>query len=185
MVILRFMFIVMAIATGFFLFGCSQSHSPDSAPPADQKEGQASAEGSKRAQGPVMWWRDESIVAELELSDDQVRTIDELMAENSGGGDKQRQQERQLTLRYLRTLNQEPYNAALADQLGQKLLEALSSEHRRRIERIRALRDILTHEQWTKMWDVAPRALQIGRFRIALGPKIAVTDDDSPPAQKP
>lgn len=175
----RFMLIVVAITLGFSYLGCSQSHSPEPAPPANEHNGRTVAEESGQAKQHVQWWRDESIAAELELSDDQVRTIDQLMTDSSGDGAQQRLQERQLSLKYLRALAQEPYDPALADRVSERLIEVLSNKHRRRIQNVRALRDILSQEQWTKLWEVAPRVLQIGGFRVLRGPKISVSDSEA------
>jgi hypothetical protein len=128
----------------------------------------------------VQWWRDESLLAKIEPTDDQLQAINDLMAVTVESANQQRQQERQLSLRYLRALSQEPYDPALVDRVSERLIEVLSSEQSRRIENVRALRDILTQEQWTKLWDAAPQVLQIGRFRAMRGPKITVTDDPNP-----
>ena len=186
MVNLRFMLVVMAIALGVGSFGCAQSPSPPPTPSADEPNGQTLAEGSGQARPRVQqWWRNESIAAELELTDDQVQVINDLMTVSSGDANQQLQRERQLTLRYLRALAQEPYDAALADRLSERLIEILANEQRRRIENVRALRDILTQEQWTTLWEVAPRVLQIGRFRALRGPKISVSDADVSPTPAP
>jgi hypothetical protein len=124
------------------------------------------------------WWRDEAVLEALGLTDEQVEAIDTLMAVNTAEGNQTRQRERQLSLRYLRALSQEPYDVELVNQLNGQLTEILSSEHQRRIGSVRALRDILTQDQWTELWQVAPQAVQIGRFRVARGPKITITDED-------
>ncbi len=185
MVNLRFILVVVAITLGFGAFGCAQSPGPEPTPPANEHDGQTLAEETDQAQPPEQWWRDESIAAQLELTDDQVQMISDLMTVGTGDAKQQRQRERQLTLRYLRALNQEPYDPAMADRLSKQLIEVLSSKHRQRIENIRALRDILTHEQWTKLWEIAPRVFQIGRTQILLGPKISVTDSDVSPTPTP
>ena len=185
MVNLRFILIVVAITLGFFSFGCSQSPGPEPAPSANEHNEQTLAEGSGQARPHVQWWRDGSVAAELELTDDQVSAIDDLMTVSSGDANQQRVQERQLSLRYLRALAQEPYDPAMVDRVSERLIEVLSSKHRLRIENVRALRDILTEEQWTKLWEVAPRVLQISGFRVLRGPKISVTDSFPSPTPIP
>ena len=178
----RFIFIVVAIAMGLSFLGCSQSPSPAPVPPADEDNGRTAAAGSDKAMQRVRWWRDGSIVAELGLSDDQVQTIDQLMASNTTESTNQRKRERHLSLRYLRVIAQEPYDAALVDGLTDQLIEVLSNEHHRRIESVRTLRDILTREQFTKLWELAPRALQVGRFMASRGNTISVKGNSEPPA---
>lgn len=182
MAIPRFMFFVVAIVLGFGSLGCSQSPNPEPVPPADEDNVHTAAEGSNKAKQRFRWWRDESIVAELGLSDDQIETINQLMTSKTGDSTKQRQRERQLSLRYLRALNQDPYDAEMVDRLSKQLIEHLSSEHRRRIESVHALRDILTKEQWTRLWELAPRALQVGRFVATRGTGVSVKGDSEPPA---
>lgn len=185
MMIPRFMLILVALALGFSCLGCSQSHNPASAPPADEGNDQPVAEASSQIRKTISWWQDDSIVTKLELSDDQARAVDQLMTEESKNSSQAVERERQLSLRYLRVLSQEPYDVHMVDRLTNQLTEVLTNKHRRRVERLRGLRDILNQDQWTTLWEVAPRALQIGRFRVARGPKISVTDEDPPPALKP
>ena len=185
MVNLRSMLVVVAITLGFFSFGCSESPSPEPTPSANEHNGRAPAEQSGQARPQAQWWRDESIAAELELTVDHVSAIDDLMTVSSGDANQERQQERQLSLRYLRALAQEPYDPAMVDRVSERLIEVLSSKHRRRVQNIRALRDILTEEQWTKLWEVAPRVLQISGFRILRGPKISVSDSFPSPTPTP
>jgi len=182
---LRFMLVMVLIALGFGFFGCSQSANPEPSPSAIEPNGQTLAEESGQARAQVQWWRDEAIVAQLELSDDQVDVVNDLMTVNTGDGNQERQLERKVTLRYLRVLNQEPYDAALADEMSKRLNEVLSSKHRRRIQNIRALREILTLEQWKKLWEIHPQIFQLGDFRILLGPRISVTDSDVSPTPTP
>lgn len=170
--------ILLVIILGLSSFGCSQSSRGESTPPAGQQDEQAGTENSIQANRQTQWWRDESILDELDLTEDQVRAIYDLMDVGVGDSRMQRQQERRLTLRYLRVLNQEQYDPVLADELSQKLIDALTNDRRRRVENLRAIRDIMTVEQWTTLWDLAPHALQIGRVRVRLGPKITVTADD-------
>jgi hypothetical protein len=172
----RFVHFVVAVALGLGFLGCSEH--PDPKPTAsthERKDANRSEENGVRSD--ERWWRDEAVVAELGLTDQQVEAVRDLMSVNRGDGLQHRQMERQLSLRYLRALSQEPYDAALVDGLSDRLVELLANEHRRRIESVRALRDILTQEQWTRLWEVAPRAVQVGRFRIAFGPKISVTGE--------
>lgn len=185
MVHLRFMLVLVVITLGFGSSGCSQSPSSDPAPPANEQNDRNLAGESGRAKIRTQWFRDETTAAELELTDDQIQAISDLMAVSSGDGSQQLQQERQLTLRYLRALSQEPYDPTLADRVGERLVEVLSSEQRRRIETVRGLRDILTQEQWNKLWEIAPRALQIGRFRALRGPKISISEPQDSPSPTP
>ncbi|RLE26374.1 MAG: hypothetical protein DRJ65_05685 [Acidobacteria bacterium] len=185
MVNLRFMFVVGAIALGFCSFGCSQSPSPEPAPSANEHNGQTLAKESGQARPHGQWWRDESIAVELGMTDDQVQAINDLMTVSPEDSDQRRQQERQLSLKYLRALAQEPYDPALVDSLSERLTEVLSSKSRRRIQRVHVLRDILTQEQWTKLWDIVPQVFQIGSFRILRGPKISVSDSDISPTPTP
>jgi Spy/CpxP family protein refolding chaperone len=182
---LRFILVVVTITLGFGSFGCSRSPNPEPGPSADDHHIQNSADESGQARQQRQWWHDESITAEIGLTDDQFQAINDLMTVGSGDSNQQRQRERQLSLRYLRALDQEPYDPALADRVGKKLIEVQSSKNRQRVDNIRAIRDILNHEQWTRLWEVAPGALQIGGFRVLRGPKISVSEADGSPTPTP
>jgi Spy/CpxP family protein refolding chaperone len=175
----RFMLVVTAISLATITFGCTRGPASEQTPPANEHGQEVLAEETNQPKLHPQWWRDKSIVAQVELTDDQVQVISDLMTVSAGDAKQQRIRERQLTLRYLRTLNQDPYDPAMADQMSEMLAEALSTKHRQRIANIRAMRDTLTHEQWTKLWEVVPRAFQIGRTHVLLGPRISVTDSDS------
>lgn len=181
----RFMLVVAAIGLAFSAFGCAQGPASEPTLPTDERDAQMSTEETDQGQPREQWWRNESIAAEIELTDDQVQAINDLMTVSTGEAKQQRVQERQLTVRYLRSLNQEPYDPALADQMSDMLIEILSSRHRQRIDYVRALRDILTHEQWTKLWEISPKVFQIGRTQVLLGPRITVTDSFPEATQTP
>lgn len=165
----RFMLVVLAITLGTVLVGCAKSTSPEPGPPAGEENGDVVTEESSEDGREFPWWRDESILAELRLTNDQLQAIKELMELARQQGSQQRQQERRLTVNYLRALAQEPYDPELIDRVGGRLIEVLSERNHNRIENLRGVRDVLTQEQWTKLWEVAPRALQIGRFRVVRG----------------
>ena len=181
----RFWVIIAAIGFGISSFACSQGSSPESTPSAESRDRRAAGQRSDQVRPHRQWWRDESITAQLRLTDDQIQAINDLMTVSTGDSSQQRQQERQLTLRYLRALSQEPYDSVLVDRVSERLVEVMSSEDRRRIENIRDLREILNRDQWTKLWELAPRVFQIGRFRALRGPTISVTDSDVSPTPTP
>ncbi len=172
----RFMFFGLVITLGLSFLGCSQSPASNSRPQHDEKTGRETSETSNQPRGNGQWWLNESIASQIELGDDQVRAIEKMMDESLESIRQQRQRERQLSLRYLRTLAQDPYDAELATEISERLAEVLSDKYRVRIQRIRALRDILDETQWEKLWELAPQALRIDSFRILRGPKISVTD---------
>jgi hypothetical protein len=130
--------------------------------------------GGRSHQGP--WWRNPEVVAALDLSDDQIETIHHLMAGDPNKQAAERRRERRAGLSFLRTLNQDPYDPDLVERRSAALTEILADNQRRRVANVRALRDILTHSQWMMLWDVAPQAIQVGRFHATLGPTITVTD---------
>ena len=179
----RFMTVVLAIALGSGLAACSQGEVSKPAPAAGEGRAQAAAHGAERTKLQTQWWHNESITGELDLTEEQLQTINDLMTVSSGEANQQRSTERQLSIRYLRVLAQEPYDPVMADRISDRLVEVQATARRLRVETIRDLRDTLTQEQWTKLWELAPRAIQIGQFQVKRGPKIAVTDED--PAATP
>jgi hypothetical protein len=176
---------MVAIAAGLVLVGCSQRSNPEVVTSAVEESGGPGTEASSRDVRNVRWWSDESILAELQLTDDQVRRIHEVMRVSSRHDGEQRQRERRLSVNYLRALAQEPYDPALVDRVSERLIGVLSERSRRRVEDLRAVRDVLTQEQWTRLWEVAPRAVQIGRVRVVRGPKVSVSDTEEAPTSTP
>ena len=172
-----FRLLALVIVVGMGCQGSSQPVDSELSPPADEDEVQTAAERSDVDRLVTRWWRDESIAPELELTDDQIEMIEELMTASAAVASQQRQQERRLGLSYLRVLAQDPYDPDQADRLSERLIEVLGEQHRRRVENVQELRDILTVDQWVKLWELAPHALQVGRFRAARGPGILVTAD--------
>jgi Spy/CpxP family protein refolding chaperone len=183
---LRFMLIVPVFALGILLVGCSDSNRVDSDHPGADGSGHAASENSRGIGSDGVWWRDEAILAELQLTDEQRNNIGELMKNAIQAGSQLRQRERRLSVSYLRALAQEPYDPELVDRVRDRLADVLSEGNRNRLEHLRGVRDILTQEQWTKLWEIAPRALQIGRIRVFRGPKVTVDPDfDGTPSPPP
>ena len=181
----RFILVALTITLGFGLLGCAQGPSPDPVPTPGETGVEEVAEMADQDIRDVTWWRDESILAELRLTDDQLEAINELMRVVVEEGNQLRQQERRLSVNYLRALAQEPYDPVLVDRVSARLIENLSERNSNRVESLRGVRDILTQQQWTRLWEVAPRALQIGRIRVFRGPKISVSDAEIAPTPEP
>jgi Spy/CpxP family protein refolding chaperone len=177
------MIIVLAISFSSVLVGCSNDTSPERVPPEGvERNGDVTDESSEEDR-ELLWWRDESVLAALQLTDDQLQAVTELMSLARQEGNRQRQTERRMSISYLRALAQEPYDEILVTRSSEQLIEVLSERSRNRIETIRAVREILTQDQWSKLWEIAPRALQIGSFRIVRGP--ALTTEEPTPTPTP
>lgn len=180
--------VVIAIAgAGLALGGCSAGNStgrPDVAvvEPAGQGDGEPPPGAAAGRHPPLeLWWHDPEVVTALGLSDDQVDKIGQLLIVDPGQRTTENRRERRAGLSYLRALSQDPYDQAVVEQRAAVLVDALSDTHQRRLAKVRALRDILTREQWMKLWEVAPRAVQVSRFFTTLGPRITVADGISAP----
>lgn len=128
------------------------------------------------ANGP--WWRDEEKTAAMDLSDEQIEAIRSLMIEGRKLVAQQRQRERTTNMSFIRALNQDPYDPELVDRLQREFIENQVATHERRLSNVRKLRDILTYDQWITLREIAPQALQIGRFRPAFGKRLSVTNED-------
>ena len=177
---------LLAISLVFGCLACSQGTSPEIVQPVADENGNAADDESGQDNRNLQWWRNEAVLTELQLTDGQLQAIRELMSTASQEGAQLRQQERRLTVSYLRALAQEPYDPELVGRVSGRLVEVLSVINQDRIENLHNVRDILSQEQWTKLWDIAPRALQIGRFRIIRGPMITVEPDpDASPTLDP
>lgn len=174
--------VIAILSFGLVLWGCSaddRAARPDAAvvepsAPVNDEPPAAGAVGSRPQKGP--WWRDPEVVTALDLSDDQVERVGQLMAGDPNRRATERRRERHAGLSFLRALSQDPYDRALVERRSAELTEILAENQRHRVANVRALRDILTYAQWMKLWEVAPQAIQVGRFYATLGPKITVSD---------
>lgn len=172
--------VVVAVMLGTTQGGCVQnpkSEQPPSSNARTETDGPAAAKkATERPRTAGKWWVNPKTVAELDLSEEQVQKIDAIMSEVIAEAREQTDRERTAATRFHRALNQDPYDPALVDRMSANLEEVIISNTRRKIKKVRALRDILTHEQWKKLWHVAPRALQVSQVRIFMGPTVYVTD---------
>lgn len=134
------------------------------------------AKEQKRNTPQTTWWTDPEITAEMNLTDEQVSELDADMAETRTQVIQRAELERRATTRFHRVLSQENPDPAEVDRTSAELEEVLSARYRIRINRIRKMREILTQEQWEKLWQLAPSTLQVGHVRVFRGPSVFVTD---------
>ncbi len=173
--------ILLATTVGLAQAGCSQGVDPVQPPGPNAATAAAGGDtgtgpAKRPGQAPAHWWLKAEVTTKLGLTDDQLQQIKQVMSGRSEEGLERAKRERRASTQLLRALNQNPYDPALVERLSAELDQVLAYNHRHRIEQVRALRDILTHQQWMMMWDVAPQALQMGRIQIVMGPRITVTD---------
>jgi len=131
------------------------------------------------------WWVKPQITSDLNLTDDQVQQIETIMSEIGEETAEQSQQERRATTRFHRALNQDPPNPDQVDKMRSVLEETLATRHRRRIDQVWRVRNVLTQNQWQKLWKLAPQALQVSQARIFMGPTLHVTEGTPIPAPVP
>lgn len=182
MAVLRAMRFSAAVVVAVVLCGCPQATNDGVDSTATRVDAEASSQ-AKRKNRFVEWWNDPGFQTELELSEEQVREIADLIQSSRAAAADNRKRERQLNLRFLRALSLKPYDPELVQEASDRLVNALSDEHRRRVERVRRLREILTAEQWIRLWEMHPDALTVGRFKISRGPKVAVGADQGGAAE--
>jgi Spy/CpxP family protein refolding chaperone len=166
--------IMVAVVVGLLAcFGCSDSEqTAENTPPA----GADSSKEQKRNPSPRAWWTSPEITAEMNLTEEQAEQIAAIMAEAGGQAAQRYELERRATTRFHRALSQEELNPEQVEQTSAELEEILSVRNRIRIHRIRQMREVLSQEQWEKLWQLSPRALQVGNVNIFRGPKVYVTD---------
>ncbi len=186
---MRWTFWLMVIAlasTGLAFRGCGTD---EAGIPRDGAVAEAAAQGDEaipeeapagRAPLQPPWWRDAGVVAEIGLSDDQLASVELLMADGSDARSTIRRRERRAGLAFLRALSQDPYDPAQVERRAAEVVDALADVYRHRLDQVHGLREILTHEQWLRLWKAAPQAVQVTRFRATLGPTISVSDEGQP-----
>jgi len=122
------------------------------------------------------WWVNPQITSDLNLTDDQVKRIETIMSEIGKEMADQSERERRATTRFHRALNKDPLNPDQVNKMRSVLEETLAARHRRRIDQVWSVRNVLTHNQWQKLWKLAPQALQVSQARISMGPTLHVTE---------
>lgn len=166
--------IIFAVILGLAV--CSSCSSPDQTAENTSNPGADRAKEQKRNTPPTAWWKNPEITAEMNLTQEQATQIDVIVAEASSQAKQRAELERSATTRFHRVLSQEKLNPEQVDRMSAELEEVLSTKNRIRINRMREMREVLTYEQWEKLWQLAPKALQVGSVRIFRGSKLYVTD---------
>ena len=160
----------------FGLVVCSSCSYPDQTAESAPKPGAARAKEQKRNTPPTIWWTDPEITAEMNLTEEQAEQIKAIMAEAGTKAAGQAELERRATTRFHRVLSQEYPSPEQVDRMSTELEEVLSARNQVRINRMREMREVLTQEQWEKLWQLAPTTLQVGHVRVFRGPRVFVTD---------
>lgn len=166
--------IIFAVILGLVV--CSSCSSPDQTVENTSNPGADRAKEQKRNTPPTAWWTDPEITAEIDLTQEQATQIEAIMAEARTQVSQRAELERRATTRFHRVLSQESVDPEQIDRMSAELEEVLSARYRIRINRMREMREVLTHEQWEKLWQLAPAALQIGHVKVFRGARLYVTD---------
>lgn len=164
------------VAVFFGLVVCSSCSNPNQAAENTSNPGVDRAQESKRNTPSTPWWKDPEITAEIDLTQEQTTRIAAVMSDVRTQAGQRAELERRATTRFHRALSQETLNPEQVDRMGTELEEVLSARYRIRIKRMREMREVLTYEQWEKLWKLAPTALQIGHVRVFRGARLYVTD---------
>jgi len=120
----------------------------------------------KRMLRQQAWWKNESTAAEIGLSEEQIQRLDEM-------ADRGRQQVRAVRQRYFAAyralIEALSSDAASNEIIGEKrgeLIETWSALTALGVDQLIEMSEILTEEQWTKLPEVAPRALRLGNVSL-------------------
>ena len=172
--------VVFAVALGLLV--SSSCSNPEQAAENTAETGADGAQAQKLNKPPASWWTDPEITAEMNLTEDQATQIGAIVAEARTRSGQRADLERRATTRFHRALSQEELNPEQVDSMSAELEEVLSARYRIRIDRTRAMREVLTHDQWEMLWKLAPTALQVGHVRIFRGASLYVTDGTPVPS---
>ncbi len=166
--------IMFAVILGLVV--CSSCSSPNQTAENTPKPGADRAREQKRSTPPSAWSTNPEITAEMNLTKEQATQIEAVTAEARTQLNQRAELERRATTRFHRVLSQEKPNPEQVDRMSAELEEVLSARNRIRINRMRGMREVLTHEQWEKLWQLAPAALQVGHVKVFRGASLYVTD---------
>ncbi len=73
-------------------------------------------------------------------------------------------------------LSQDTVDPILIEKLAEEYEKAMLKKHQINVDRLRETREILGADQWNKLIQVDPGAVQIGGFRLMPPVKITITD---------
>lgn len=172
---------VTVLAVSFGLMVCSSCSRPDQTVRNAPKPGAAVKNLQVRNQGATLWWKNPEIADEIHLTEEQSEKIEAIMGEVRSEAVELAERERRAATRFHRVLSRGDLNPEHVDRMSAELDEVLSARHRVRINRVRRMREVLTQEQWEKLWQLAPNSLQVGQVRIIRGPNVYVTDGTPAP----
>jgi hypothetical protein len=116
--------------------------------------------------GQQRWWHDESAAEQIGLSDEQIQRLDQ-MANN--GREKIRPARQQYFRAYRSLIETLNVNAGSTEAIGAaraEFLAAWSEVTAVGADQLIEMRSILTDEQWSRLPEVAPRALRIGNVAL-------------------
>ena len=142
------------------------------APAAGQQTGgQNPARGRMKAMMQRMdqaarWWQNPELAEQVGVTPEQVESLDGMAAEAQ---EKRRTAARVYAAAYARliaALSQPETKAAPVEERTSELEQAQSAMFSVSVERLLTMHEILTHEQWEKLREVRPGALQIGQVKI-------------------
>jgi Spy/CpxP family protein refolding chaperone len=130
---------------------------------AMQKKMQSAMRGVR---GQQRWWQDESKADQIGLSDEQIQQLDQMADRGRENIRPVRQQYFRAYRSLIETLNEDADNAEAIGAARAEFLAAWSDVTAVGADQLIEMRSILTHEQWSQLPEVAPRALRIGNVAL-------------------
>ena len=135
----------------------------------------------QRMDQAARWWQNPELAEQVGVTPEQIESLDAMAAEA---------QEQRLTAarayaatyaRLITALSQAEAKTAAIAERRDELLEAQTAMFAVSVERLLAMHEILTYEQWEKLRQVRPGALQIGQARMRGSG--TVSSGDTPPGE--
>ena len=120
----------------------------------------------QRLDQAARWWQNPELAEQVGVTPEQISSLDAMAAESQ---EKRRAAARAYASAYARlitTLSQPEAKTEAIAERRDELLEAQTAMFAVSVERLLAMHEILTLEQWETLRDIRPGALQIGQVKM-------------------
>jgi Spy/CpxP family protein refolding chaperone len=168
----------LLIPVVFLIVAGLACHAANARPKTDGSEGD-SAHGHRVGKNTiaVQWRLTDEVVGEVGLTQEQVDRITEIQRDFSRRLGAVIQRERRSKLRYVRALVDDSVNETRIERTRAQVEEVAIMRLDLELDRVQAMRDAMSADQWVGFLELAPKAVRIGGFVPSLIGKVTVADD--------
>jgi hypothetical protein len=116
----------------------------------------------------MLWSPSKDVIAAASLSDAQLDSIRTLERETGVKISDLKRREQRAKLRFVRSLGVDPIDPSRVDETRARAREAATAVLEAELERVLALRQIVSPDQWYELVMADPKSVRIGGFTPLL-----------------